>query len=114
MGRPLHCFQDCHGGCGLSVDKKNVVRSISENTVISLKPFAVAAFSILAESHINQGVQRFDGKYAGNCNHPHSLKCLPGAGYSGWQHLIESIKKDFEYIKNLINLPCLSFKNFTL
>jgi hypothetical protein len=65
------------------VDKKNVWRSISENTVISLKPFAVAVFSILAESHINQGVQRLDGKSAGICNQLKRLKSLRGAGYSG-------------------------------
>ena len=50
MGRSLHCFQDNHGGCGLSVDKKNVAGSISENTVISLKPFAVADFSIILKA----------------------------------------------------------------
>ena len=83
MARSFRCFQDHHGGCELSVDKKNVLRPISENTVTSLKPFTVAAFSILAESHINQGVQRVDGKYAGICNQLKRLKSLRGAGYSG-------------------------------
>jgi hypothetical protein len=66
--------------------------------VISLKPFTVAAFSILAESGINQGVQRVDDKSAGICKQLKWLKSLPGAGFSTYQ---KGSKKILSILKTL-------------